>query len=136
MSYWERSKDPRGTIVETYLASRCIVLPDGVAGEVIRFCAGPRMMVALLRDIHTNEPCSIHRTFLTAEGAKIEKRMLGRAKGAAIKLSPDEDVTHGLHIGEGIESTLSGIYMDLLPAWCLGRAGAIAEFPVLDASRR
>jgi hypothetical protein len=131
LSYWKRSHDPRGTVVETYLASRCIVLPEGVAGEVIRFCAGPRMMVALLRDIHTNEPCGIHRTFLTAEGTKIEKKMLGRAKGAAIKLSPDEDVTHGLHIGEGIESTLSGMYVDLLPAWCLGNAGAIAAFPVL-----
>ena len=131
MSYWNRSKDPRATVVETYLASRCIVLPEGVAGETIRFCPGPRSMVALLRDIHTNEPCGIHRTFLTAEGAKIEKKMLGRAKGAAIKLSPDEDVTHGLHIGEGIESTLSGMYVDLLPAWCLGSAGSIEAFPVL-----
>jgi hypothetical protein len=131
MSYWNRSVDPRGTVVETYLASRCITLPDGVAGNVIRFCASPPMMVALMRDIHTDEPCGIHRTFLTPDGAKIEKRMLGRAKGAAIKLSPDEDVANGLHIGEGIESTLSGMYVDLLPAWCLGSAGAIAAFPVL-----
>lgn len=131
MSCWDRSVDPRGTVVEEYLRSRWIVLPDGVAGDVIRFCASPRMMVALMRDIHTDEPCGIHRTFLTPEGAKIEKRMLGRAKGAAIKLSPDEDVTSGLHIGEGIESTLSGMYVDLLPAWCLGSAGAIAAFPVL-----
>ncbi len=131
MSYWERSHDPRGTIVEKYLASRCIALPDGVAGEVIRFCAGPRMMVALLRDIHTNEPCGIHRTFLNADGTKIEKKMLGRAKGAAIKLSPDEDVTHGLHVGEGIESTLSFMMAGYGPAWALGSAGAIEAFPVL-----
>jgi hypothetical protein len=132
MSYWNRSKDPRGTIVETYLASRCIVLPDGVAGEVIRFCAGPRMMVALLRDIHTNEPCGVHRTFLNADGTKIEKKMLGRAKGAAIKLSPDEDVAEGLHVGEGIETCLSGMFLDYTPAWALGSAGAIASFPVLS----
>jgi hypothetical protein len=132
LSYWERSKDPRGTIVETYLASHCIVLPDGVAGEVIRFCAGPRMMVALLRDIHTNRPCGIHRTFLNADGTKIDKKMLGRAKGAAIKLSPDEDVTHGLHIGEGIETCLSGMFLDYAPAWALGSAGAIKAFPVLS----
>ena len=131
MSYWNRSKDPRGTIVETYLASRCIALPEGVAGEVIRFCAGPRMMIALLRDIRTNEPCGIHRTFLTAEGAKIEKKMLGRAKGAVIKLSPDDDVSHGLHVGEGIETCLSGMYLDFAPAWALGSAGAIDTFPVL-----
>ncbi|WP_319796612.1 toprim domain-containing protein [Nitrobacter sp.] len=132
MSYWNRSQDPRGTIVETYLASRCIVLPDGVAGEVIRFCAGPRMMVALLRDIHTNEPCGIHRTLLNVDGSKIEKKMLGRAKGAAIKLSRDEDVTHGLHVGEGIESTLSFLMAGYAPAWALGSAGAIAAFPVLS----
>jgi hypothetical protein len=132
MSYWNRSIDPRGTIVEAYLASRCIVLPDGVAGEVIRFCAGPRMMVALLRDIHTNEPCGIHRTFLNADGTKIEKKMLGRAKGAAIKLSPDEDVTHGLHVGEGIESTLSFMMAGYAPAWALGSAGPIKSFPVLS----
>jgi hypothetical protein len=132
MSYWKRSHDPRGTIVETYLASRCIVLPDGVAGEVIRFCAGPRMMVALLRDIHTNEPCGVHRTFLNADGTKIEKKMLGRAKGAAIKLSPDEDVAEGLHVGEGIETSLSGMFLDYTPAWALGSAGAIASFPVLS----
>lgn len=131
MSYWKRSHDPRGTVVETYLASRCIALPDGVAGDTIRFCPGPRSMVALLRDIHTNEPCGIHRTFLTADGTKIEKKMLGRAKGAAIKLSPDETVTHGLHVGEGIESTLSFMMAGYAPAWALGSAGSIAAFPVL-----
>lgn len=131
MSYWTRSHDPRGTIVETYLTSRCIALPEGVAGEAIRFCPGPRSMVALMRDIHTNEPCGIHRTFLNADGTKIEKKMLGRAKGAAIKLSPDEDVTHGLHIGEGIESTLSFMMVGYAPAWALGSAGSIAAFPVL-----
>jgi hypothetical protein len=88
-------------------------------------------MVALLRDIHTNEPCGIHRTFLNANGTKIEKKMLGRAKGAAIKLSPDEDVTHGLHIGEGIESTLSFMMAGYAPAWALGSAGSIEAFPVL-----
>ncbi|MGB3042315.1 MAG: toprim domain-containing protein [Xanthobacteraceae bacterium] len=132
MSYWNRSVDPRGTVVEEYLRSRCIALPDGVAGDVIRFCASPRMMVALMRDIHTDEPCGVHRTFLTPEGAKVEKRMLGRAKGAAIKLSPDEDVTHGLHIGEGIESTLSFMMAGYAPAWALGSAGAVKAFPILS----
>jgi hypothetical protein len=131
MSYWKRSHDPRGTVVETYLASRCIALPDGVAGDTIRFCPGPRSMVALLRDIRTNEPCGIHQTFLNADGTKIEKKMLGRAKGAAIKLSPDETVTHGLHVGEGIESTLSFMMAGYAPAWALGSAGSIAAFPVL-----
>jgi hypothetical protein len=57
--------------------------------------------------------------------------MLGRAKGAAIKLSPDEDVTLGLHVGEGIESTLSFMMAGYAPAWALGSAGAIEALSVL-----
>jgi putative DNA primase/helicase len=57
--------------------------------------------------------------------------MLGPAKGAAIKIDPDTDVTQGLCIGEGLETTVSGRLMGFRPAWALGSAGAIASFPVL-----
>ena len=62
--------------------------------------------------------------------------MLGRAKGAAIKLDPDDDVTLGLHIGEGIETCLAARQLGYRPVWALGSAGAIAAFPVLPASKR
>lgn len=96
-------------------------------------------MVALLRDIHTDEPCGIHRTALKPDGSgKAEfpdgspaKKMLGRAKGAAIKLTRDEDVLEGLAVAEGIETALSVRCAAVAPVWALGSAGAIADFPVL-----
>jgi hypothetical protein len=60
-------------------------------------------MRALFRDIWTNLACGIHRTFLDEAGAKLGRKMLGRAGGAAIKLDADEDVTLGLgdaHVNE------------------------------------
>jgi putative DNA primase/helicase len=88
-------------------------------------------MVSLLRDIITDQPHCIQRTRLTDDGQKIDRQMLGPAKGAAINIDPDADITMGLNIGEGLETTLSGRAMGFAPAWALGSAGAIAKFPVL-----
>src|SRR5262249_20355986 len=108
LTIWREAHDPRGTIAEQYLASeRRLQLPDEIAGEVIRFHPAIRAMIALLRDIITNEPCGIHRTFLDSAGRKLGRKMLGRAKGAAIKLNADENVTLGLTIGEGIETCIA-----------------------------
>lgn len=135
---WAEAVDPRGTIVEAYLKSRKLPLCADIAGETIRFHSalayeGRRVagMVALMRDIHNNEPCGIHRTFLGPDGQKLSKKMLGRAKDAAIKLSADEYVTNGLHVGEGIETCLSWMRLGFAPTWALGSAGAIASLPVL-----
>src|SRR5208282_6039566 len=83
------------------------------------------------RDIRTDEPCGIHRTFLDSAGRKLDRRMLGRAKHAAIKLDADEDVALGLIIGEGLETCLAAWLAGFRPAWAVGSAGAIAAFPVL-----
>ena len=58
-------------------------------------------MVALMRNIQTHAPQAINRTALSPDGARIERKMLGPKRGAAVKLSPDENVTMGLTIGEG-----------------------------------
>jgi hypothetical protein len=68
-------------------------------------------MLALLRDIRTNKPRAIHRTALTPAGGKIGRMVLGSKVGAAIKLSPDDAVTMGLAIAEGIETALSGMQL-------------------------
>jgi hypothetical protein len=94
-------------------------------------------MVALFRDVGTNEPRGIHRTALLPDGSdrdrSINKMMLGNSDGAAraIKLSPDEDVTMGLGITEGIETALAVMSYGWLPMWAVGSAGAIGTFPVL-----
>ena len=111
---WKEAHDPRGTIVEGYLASRDLTLSEDIPGEVIRFHPTLRFdgelvggMVALFRDITSNEPCGILRTFLDGAGRKRDRRMLGRTKNAAIKLDADENVTLGLIIGEGLETSLA-----------------------------
>ena len=89
-------------------------------------------MLALFRNIVTDEPQAISRTFLDHEARKRERKFLGPVGGAAIKLDADEDVLGGLHIGEGIETCMTARMLGLRPAWALGSAGAIAAFPVLN----
>jgi putative DNA primase/helicase len=136
---WNEARDPRGAVVAGYLASRGLTLPDDIAGEAIRFHPTLKLegapvgaMVALFRDIRTNEPCGIHRTFLDRAGRKLDRRMLGRARDGAIKLDADESVTLGLHIGEGVETCLAARLAGFRPVWALGSATAIAAFPVLS----
>ena len=88
-------------------------------------------MIALFRDIETDEPCAVSRTFLDHEGRKISRKFLGPVGGCAIKLDPDEEVLGGLHLGEGIETCMAARQIGLRPAWALGSCGAIAAFPVL-----
>jgi hypothetical protein len=73
-------------------------------------------------------PCGIHRTFLNADGSKRERKMLGRQ--GVVRLTPDEDVTHGLGICEGVEDGLA-VLADWAPVWAATSAGAIERFPVL-----
>jgi hypothetical protein len=136
-SIWHDARDIRGTLAETYLRSRSIRIDEDLS-HVLRF--HPRLyydrcsvagMLALMRDAATDEPRAIHRTFLDDAGRKLDRRMYGPAKGAAIKLDANEYVVSGLHIGEGIETCLSARQLGYRPAWALGSAGAIAHFPVL-----
>jgi hypothetical protein len=89
-------------------------------------------IIELLRDIHTNQPQAIRRTFLTPDGVKIGKaKALGPKKNTACKLVPDDEVTLGLTIGEGLETVLSGMLLGFRPAWGLGDAGNLGGFPVI-----
>jgi putative DNA primase/helicase len=139
LKIWSESRSPVGSIVQHYLREyRGLELDDGgVAANVIRFHGslyfdqGTRLpgMVCLLRDIVTDEPCGIHRTFLDRKtGEKIDRRMLGIARGAAIKL---DLVGSNLTIGEGVETALSGRAAGFGPVWALGSSGAVRSFPVI-----
>ncbi|MDI3565400.1 toprim domain-containing protein, partial [Bradyrhizobium sp. Arg816] len=131
--------DPRGTLAERYLREhRGLDLPESVAYSAIRFHAGLRYeggkylpaVVCLLRNIETNEPTGIHRTFLDRyTGEKIDRKMLGIAKGAAIKL--DAESSSALTIGEGVETVLAARAAGFTPGWALGSSGAVRSFPVL-----
>lgn len=143
LTIWDQSLDPRETLVEQYLKSRALDLPDA-ARETIRFHSNCSFrgeclpaMVCLIRNIVSNEPQSIHRTALTSSGQAVKRdgktfRMsLGTISGGAIKLDPDEEVTQGLCIGEGVETCLSGRMMGYRPVWSVLSTGGIASFPVL-----
>ncbi|MCG5249206.1 DUF7146 domain-containing protein [Methylorubrum extorquens] len=138
ITIWDAAGDPRGTVVEAYLRSRGLELPDEVAGEAIRFaarCPWGRgfipAVVAPFRNIETGEITGIHRTGLTADGRKIGRKMLGVASGAAIMLDPCQAVSLGVAIGEGIETSLTARQLGIRPVWALGSVDAIRLFPVL-----
>ena len=136
---WHEAKPITGTIAEYYLYLRGLRLDSDIDfSGVLRFHPKLRLdgknvpgMVALMRDILTNEPRAIQRTFLTKGGHKICRKMLCPTKGCAIKIDRVQGST-SLAIGEGLESTLSGRVFGYSPAWAVGPAGAIGSFPVLD----
>jgi len=137
---WAACVPLAGTIGEQYLLHRRCVVPPGD----LRFhpnlphkpshTSGPAL-VALIRHATTGEAMSIHRTWITPTGkADLDPpRMLlgGHAKqGGVIRLWPDEYVTHGLAIAEGIETALSLAHA-YQPAWACIDAGNMAALPVL-----
>jgi putative DNA primase/helicase len=144
LQIWRQAKNPRGTLAEAYLRGRALELPIEAANEAIRFHpACPFVaerfpaMICLVRNIRTDEMQAIQRTALSNDGPAIKRGgktfrlTLGPIAGAAVKLDPDEEVTQGLCIGEGVETTLAGRQMGLRPVWALLGTSGVASFPVL-----
>lgn len=148
LSLWKAAQSPSGTPVETYLARRGLVLPPGAAGEAIRWhpsCPFGKhrcgAMLALVRDIETDEPIGLHRTAITTDGVKRGdlgtggRMMLGPTAGGVVKLTCDAEITLALGIGEGIESTLSlqkHPAFGTTPVWATLSAMQLAAFPLLS----
>jgi Toprim domain len=141
---WSGGGDPRVPLMKRYFDSRRLELTDDIANRVVRFDGAspwkneneeveyrPVMLLAL-RSIADDSLMAVHRTLLSDDGRKLDRRMLGVAGGAAVKLDGDCDVTQGLHIGEGFETSLAGRQLGFRPAWALGSAAAIGKFPVLS----
>jgi hypothetical protein len=152
LQLWREARSPKGTVVEQYLASRRLsVSSEVLQADALRFhptcpyklddgsTVRSPSMLALMRNIRSDEPCAIHRTALKVDGTgKAElpglgnpKKMLGPAAGAVVKLTRDQDITSGLSIVEGIETALSAACAGWLPVWACGSAGAIERFPVV-----
>jgi putative DNA primase/helicase len=139
VALWNEAFDPRGTLVERYLRCRGLELPADIAVRVVRFHANcpwgrdraPCMLTAF-RLIQSDRLIAVHRTLLSLDGKKIDRRMLGPVAGAAIKIDVDEDVELGLAVGEGFETCLAARQLGFRPVWALGSAGAIANFPILS----
>jgi DNA polymerase len=147
---WRQAHPITGTLAERYLAEVRGINIDALSPDiatVLRFhpaCPfnGSRhpCLLALFRDVETNEGAGIHRIALTPDAQKIDRRMLGRwPRPRAIKLWPlvREGVFGPFYLGEGIETVLAAAtrLRDrgrlMWPAWAAGSSGSIAKFPVL-----
>jgi putative DNA primase/helicase len=146
LAIWGAAGDLAGTLALSYLirpialGGRALEVPEGVSGRVLRFhprCPWGRdylpALIGLYRDISTDEPKAIWRCALSSDGRKIDRMALGPKGGCAIKLTADEDVGHGLHVGEGVETMIATMMLGFMPAWALGDAGGVETFPVLSA---
>ena len=127
---WGETARLAGTLAERYFAEhRRLDITRLDLDHCLRWHAGIRAVVALMTDPVSSEPIGIHRTFLGVEGAKLERKMLGRQ--GVVRLSPDSEVTMGLGITEGVEDGLAVLLSGWNPVWAGTSAGAIARFPVL-----
>lgn len=154
--WWDEAKPICGTPAEAYLVKTRRVdveqIPD--INDVLRFhprCIfGHRRyqpcLLALIRDIVTDEQIGFVRTSIDASGRKapvtdngkpVARKILGGKAGGAIKLWSDAAVTHCLVVGEGLESTAAAATKIehkgalLRPAWALIDSGNLKYFPVL-----
>jgi hypothetical protein len=135
-----------GTVAATYLERRGCALPSFVATHLRWHPAvrnrredhvGPAL-VALVTDPLTGEPINLHRTWLKPDGsgkAELEKPRL-LLKGhpgdrGVVRLWPDDEVTIGLVVGEGLETCLAAARVGLAPVWATLTAGNLEKFPVL-----
>src|SRR5262249_48950263 len=137
---WRETVALKGTPREVYLQRRGILL-----GHVPNF-GGLRWhpncpwesgtapcIIARFTDAATAAPRGIWRRPI--DGSK--PKSLGPMRGCVIRLWGDEDVTTGLVIGEGVETTLSAATRFacrgtlLRPAWAAASAGNLENFPVL-----
>lgn len=140
MGLWDRCQPLSGIAVDYLKHRRCAIPPlhGGLrwhpevkhpVGYV-----GPAL-VALVTDATTNQPLSLHRTWITATGkAELDTPRLPLSghslKNGVIRLWPDDEVTTGLCIAEGIETALSMAWA-YAPVWSSIDAGHLAQFPVL-----
>lgn len=124
LAIWRASQDIAGSLAETYLRSRGLVLSPLSS---LRFHPGLKhasggvwpAMVALVVHGETGLPIAIHRTFLARDGhgkAPVDppKMMLGPCRGGVVRLGEPGDV---LMVGEGIETCLAAMQAAGKPAW-------------------
>jgi Toprim domain len=127
---WSRSRELGATLATTYLNKhRGLDLKGLDLSHCLRWDDARQCIVGKMTDPLTGVMTGVHRTFLDCEGRKLRRAMLGR-KGV-VRLTPDEEVTYGLAITEGIEDALSVILGGAGPAWSACDAGGVERFPIL-----
>lgn len=122
---WARCLPISGTLAERYLTSRHLAYE----GDALRFCPSEQALAALVTDPATGSAQTIQFTYLDSQGRKVRRLfMKDYPSVGVVRLTPDEDVTLGLAIAEGIETALAA---PLRPIWACLVANNMAAFPVL-----
>lgn len=134
-SIWRRAL-PLGELARVYLLGRGCMLPP-LDGD-LRFLPGsdchPPSLCARISDSATARPLSLHFTPLLPDGSGHgDRRLLAghRKRGGVIRLWPDEAVTYGLGIAEGIETALAAARI-YTPMWAAIDAGNLGILPALN----
>ena len=128
---WREAAPLPGTLGETYFVKhRKLEIRQLELGHVLRWHPGVEAVIALMTDAITGASLGIHRTFLGPDGAKRDRKMLGPQ--GVLRLSPDDVVTTGLGIAEGIEDAIAILLSGWQPVWAATCAGAISKFPILE----
>jgi phage/plasmid primase-like uncharacterized protein len=138
---WRQSNGILGSPGEIYFSQRGLDLDEAPDAGGLRWhpkCPWEGTIrpcvVARFTDALTNEPRGIWRR--PVDGGK--PKSLGPSRGCVIRLWPDENVTTGLVIGEGVETVLSAALHFtcrgtlLRPAWATSSAVHLENFPILS----
>ena len=135
---WRRTLPLRGTLGEVYLRHRGCMLPPGDSDlrHLDPTDRHPPTLCAKITDAVTNAPLSLHFTRLASDGrgkagGEQDKLLLAghRKRGGVIRLWPDDCVTYGLGVAEGLESALAAAHL-FQPIWACVDAGNLAALPV------
>jgi DNA polymerase len=146
---WEQARPIAGTLAARYLAEIRGIDLEALPADSDRalrfhprcpFGSGTQhpCLVALMRNVTTDEPTGIHRTALALDAGKIDRRTLGR--WGAVKLWPAAGSQ--LVVGEGLETVLAAATRipyrgePLRPAWSALSTGPLRTFPVVAGVER
>jgi putative DNA primase/helicase len=141
LSVWDSSGPAKKTLVESYLASRGLCMPqtDVLRHQVLNHPSGGiwSAMIALVTRGGDNTPIGIHRTYLSLDGTgkapvNPPKMMLGRCSGGAVRLGDPTDV---LLIGEGIETCMAAMQATGLTAWSALSTSGLTSLELPDTVR-
>jgi putative DNA primase/helicase len=127
---WRTAVPLPGTLGERYFIEVRGLPISGDLSHALRWHPDLKAIVALMTDAISGETVGLHRTFLEPNGSKRDRKMLGHR--GVVRVSPDEDVTMGLGLAEGVEDALAVLCSAWAPVWAATCASGMQEFPVLS----
>ncbi|MPZ36595.1 MAG: hypothetical protein GEU95_00800 [Rhizobiales bacterium] len=138
LEIWRNAKPAAGTVVDSYLRNRRILLvpPSLRCGSTMHLgrYPMPTMVAAVQRP--DGKVVAVQTTLLTHAGAKVPtgqpRRTVGALGDGAVRLAKATDV---LGLAEGVEDALSAMQITGVPCWaCLG-AGRMHRVAIPDHVR-